>query len=351
VTLCTKLERRVSWNEEKWGERTRRYAGQVSTTHQLRSERFDSEFKHVRVWYEDRRGYLCLEASLPRVVRGHNIDEIDESGVSVAVARLDELLSWAFDQSVFAPLPSVAEWNVRRADVLFNFKPRRHSFAATLEALVSRVQPTGRMNVHRINHESVYFGHVGRGYRKRVEIAFYDKRREVLAHDPSRHDLARGIVRIEVRLFGQDSVRKAFGYQDSPPFREIGIVAATRRVILAKLARLHVAPGLESILVGFESLAGRIGAKRARRLWPYAQLRARAPAREVGAELGLCEETTRRYDRELRDAGLYPAAVSVPGILEELTAALQRDATTTVRRASRARRTADATESNVPSRA
>ena len=320
------------------GERTKHYAGRASTTHQLRSEAFDPEFKHVRVWYEDRRGYLCLEASLPRVVRGHNIDEIDEIGVSVAVARLDELLSWAFDHSVFAPLPSVAEWNVRRADVLFNFKPRRHSFAATLEALVSRLQPTRRMNVHRINRESVYFGHVGRGYRKRVEIAIYDKRREVLAHDPERRELATGLVRIEVRLFGQDSVRKAFGYQGSPPFREIATVAATRRVILSKLARLHVAPGLESVLVGFESLAERIGAKRARRLWPYAQLRARAPAREVAAELGLSVEMARRYNRELRKAGLYPAAVSVPGILEELTDALQKGAATaTPGRVSRAR--------------
>lgn len=326
VTFCIKIHDDSAWDPSKWDNGAKRYAGEVAKIRRLRSGSFDPTLKPVRVWHEVRRGFLCVEASLPRLVNGHNIVEMEESDVGIAIARLDALLAWAFvDHSLLDRLPSVRTWSVRRTDVLFNFRSRRYGFRAVREALVN-LQPTGRMKAHRIERETVYFRGAGRSYRKRIEIAIYDKRAEVLAHDPAHHLLAEGIMRIEVRLFSQDSIRKAFGKDRPPRFSEIATVPACRRVVLDALARLHVRPGLESILIGFDSLAKRVGPRAARRLWPYAQRRASSPAREVGADLGLSPATRRRYDRELRQAGLYPAAVAVSGILEELAEALRSGA-------------------------
>ena len=89
-------------------------------------------------------------------------------------------------------------------------------------------------------------------------------------------------------------------------------------MIRKRLDGLDVSPGLESIITGFDGLKDRVGAKAARRLWPYVQARGSCSRCEIVEHWNISDETARRYERELRSAGLFPAAVATKGVIEDL---------------------------------
>jgi hypothetical protein len=277
----------------------------------------DPLFEIARVTYSLGEQVVCVETSLPMVLYGHNARLIREAALPFVYDELDGLVGRGF---VNARLPSVREWIVRRADAVFDFRSRRFPFVAVREALVN-LQPTGGRIANRFANETAYFR--TRSRRKRVEIAIYDKRAQIRSGaQQGGAACARDVMRIEVRLVGQEAVRKAFKLRSPPHLCDITSGQAARSVIVGKLRSLNVAPGMESIIVGFDSLAARVGHRRARQLWPFAQEAARATLADACARLGLSVETGRRYVRELRKAGLYPAAVATAGILEEVLAQL-----------------------------
>ena len=93
--------------------------------------------------------------------------------------------------------------------------------------------------------------------------------------------------------------------------------------MIAKLKVLEVQPGVNSVLLVFPELKKRLGARTARRLAQYAQLRGKMPRSEVCSYLGLSARTAKKYEAELRGAGLYVAAVAVEGIIEDVIAQIE----------------------------
>ena len=112
---------------------------------------------------------------------------------------------------------------MRRVDLVFDYRPKKIPHAAALRGLLS-LQPPGRLTAVRINHQTAYFKTAGK--RKRVEIAIYDKQGESQKQYPQHAHLANGMIRLEVRLFGQETIRKAFGLASHPTLAEIAVPQA-----------------------------------------------------------------------------------------------------------------------------
>jgi len=312
----------VGFDDEKWKSCSGTYKGIFNEKYRLLTEKLDPKLAHVRCVYNHTRHEITLEASLPRVAFGHNIVTLRPAELPLVVELLDYVVqSWGltdFHGMRLCDVPSVTAWRVRRVDLVFDYRSKRIPRAAVLRGLLN-LQPSGRLTAVRINNQTAYFKTAGK--RKRVELVIYDKQREAKKQYPQDAQLANGMIRLEVRLFGQDTIRKAFGLGAHPTLAKIAVPRAIVRVIRKRLARLDVRPGLESIITGFDVLKDRVGAK-ARRLWQYAQARSNSSRREIVEHWNISAETARRYERELRSAGLFPAVVATQGVVEDLLAQL-----------------------------
>jgi hypothetical protein len=193
--------------------------------------------------------------------------------------------------------------------------PKRVPFAAALEGLLN-LRPPARYTECRYPNETLYFENSGK--RRSFQFCIYDKAVEAKKKTPVTANLAQGKVRLETRFIGVAMVRRSFGFPNNPTLSALLDARLLHKVFRERLALFDVRPGLESILTGFDVLKERVGPKAARRLWSYAEARAKSSRKEIVERWGISEETARRYERELRAAGLFPAAVHVGGILEEL---------------------------------
>ncbi len=308
--------------DERWIPFARNSHGRLVSGHKLRCEVIDRDLRQLSVFVNPFHREIAIEGSLPRVRYGHNVDEINEVDLPIVAAKLDRLLTLALadaDGRPIAEVPSVLAWYVSKADLLFNFRPRRVPFAAALDVLTN-LSPAGRAIAVRVGRGSTYYR--TKAKRWSVEVAIYDKAAETKSGRDAVHlPTARGIVRVEVRLRNQRAVASAFGCKP-PTLDRIARVAAVSRAMLARLARLGIEPGLESVTTALDELVERLGGRDARKLWPYFEARARGSHREACERLKISRETGYRYRRQLRRAGLFPAAVSARGVLEELIEAL-----------------------------
>ncbi len=313
----------VGVDDEKWESCGRTIRGAYFERYRLQTEKLDPSLRHVRCIYDHTQHELVVEVSLPRLAYGHNIVTVRTSELAVVLELLDQIVQgWGlldFHGQRLCDVPSVSSWHVRRLDLVLDYRPRQIPHAAALQGLLN-LQPPGRLTAVRINNQTAYFK--TKGKRKRVEIAIYDKQHEAQKTCPQHSQLATNAIRLEVRLFGQDTIKKAFGLANGPTLADVSTPVAVAGVIKRRLADLDVRPGLESTLTGFDALKDRIGAKAARRLWSYVQARSNCSRREIVAHWGISADTARRYERELRSAGLFPAAVATKGIIEDLLSQL-----------------------------
>lgn len=313
----------IGMDDEKWEVVGTTAKGVYFERWRLRVGRLKPALRHLHVHHGAVDRNLVIEGSLPRLAHGNNVVPLREDELPKVVDLLDQLVRWAYSDfngySLLA-LPSVATWKVRRADLCFDYLPKVTTHAAALAGLLS-LQPSRRMRAHRIDHETVYFH--GRGKRRRYTLTIYDKAAEVKAKHPALAAEAAGRIRIEVRLQEQGTIKQALGLAAAPTLVDIADRSRISQVLLRKLSALRVRPGAESVLTGREELVTRVGPRAARRLWPFAQARASMPVREIAERWGLSMETCRRYERELRKAGLYPATVAVKGVMEDLVEQIQ----------------------------
>jgi hypothetical protein len=304
----------------------------------LKTRDIDPRFPKTRVMlYVSPKPKLSISANLPRLAHGHNLTRLDDPAFASVIEVLDGLISWGLtdywqrvltetaarpELPVPSPLvPTTRDWFISRADLYFDYRPVRVPFRAALKALLS-LQPTGRLTTIRIGDETVY--HRTPAARKRLEFCIYSKEDEAKKHHKHAAELARGVIRLEVRLLDSQTIRRAFRLEHRPLLRDVFDVEAVGRVLLDKLALLDVRPGLESIVTSLESLGNRLGSSAARRLWPFLELRATGMSpKAVEEALGISHDTALRWLRELRRAGLYTAAVSVEGVIEEVVEQIQ----------------------------
>jgi hypothetical protein len=324
VRVTTSVRLPAQCDPSRWENRSYHVpGGRLVERYDLRRDVLPPSLKHVRLQAYPHTGVVTLEASLPRCAFGHNLCLAYD--VPAVIARLDrDVIAWSFRPSR-TRVRSLGEWTVQRADIAFDFCPIRVAFRHALRGLLA-VQPSHGLSTTKINEETIYF-HNG-GKRRRFEITIYDKAAQAARVHPAHAHLSAGKIRIELRLKGRDVVRGAFQLTDAAQLADVTLAERLGSVFLRKLTLLNVRPGLESIITGRDELARRLDARRARRLWPYVELRAHLPRWEVCARLGISQCTGRRYEGELREARLYPAAVSVPGIVEELVAQIQQSTTT-----------------------
>jgi hypothetical protein len=302
-------------DDEKWRP-TRLY-----DLFRLDCKKFDPSLDHVYATYNEKKAELVLEASLPRVIQGHNSVLLNLPNIHRAIERLQGLVDWSltdyWNQSLFPPntIPPLSAWAVRRIDVAFDFAPRRVPFAAAIEGLLN-LRPPARYTECRYPGETLYFENSGQ--RRTFQFCIYDKAVEAKKKTPVTAHLAQGKIRLEARFFGIAMVRRAFGLSGVPTLGAFLDARLLHKVFRQRLGLFDVRPGLESVLTGFDVLKDRVVAKAARRLWSYAEARGKSSRKEIVKRWGISEETARRYERELRGVGLFPATVHVAGILEEL---------------------------------
>lgn len=322
VRVVTSARLTAQCDPKKWEPRSFYVpGGRLVERYALRRDLLPPSLEHVRLFVNLTGGTMTLEASLPRSAFGHNA--VLGYDVQAVLHRLDhEVVGWGLGRARSRVRPLV-EWVVRRADIAFDFVPRATPFKHALRALLA-LQPSHGLLTTRINEQTAYFH--GEGKRRRFEIAIYDKAAETKKAHPQHADLARGAIRVEVRLKEKDVVRRAFELNADPQVQDVTPAERLQVVLVRKLALLEVRPGLESVITGRDELAKRLGARVARRLWPFVELRGQLPRWEVCRRLGIADETGRRYERELRAARLYPAAVSVTGVLEELLQQVEESA-------------------------
>ena len=168
------------------------------------------------------------------------------------------------------------------------------------------------------------------GKRPSIELTTYDKGAHARKKYPDEAHRADGMTRIEVRLKNKAAVQRAFGVRkdifgrtEDPILGKITEPTELGDVFLSKLKLLGIRPGAESVATGLEELIERVGPHRAPTLWTYLQMRAQLPLAQACRNLRITDETGRRRERELRKVGLYPAAIGVAGVLEDLVAQIQ----------------------------
>lgn len=255
-------------------------------------------------------------------------DNILSGDIDLAIRRVDGLLQWALSPQggPLTKVPSVVEWFVRRADIFINFKPTVAPFLESLDALLA-LQPSRRGWLKILyGNSTAYFKSSAK--RPAVEITIYDKSKEAMDNHRPQASKAAGLIRIEVRVLSRAAVSRAVDPKNGPPFNKAVLadlfdVELLRRIMIAKLKVLEVQPGVNSVLLVFPELKKRLGARTARRLAQYAQLRGKMPRSEVCSYLGLSARTAKKYEAELRGAGLYVAAVAVEGIIEDVIAQIE----------------------------
>jgi hypothetical protein len=325
-------------DDEKWIWRSIWKDDVYVEKYALQTRGIAPNFPKTRVMlYVQPKPKLTVSASFPRLAFGHNVSRLDAPSFKAVVDLLDALVSWGLTDytchvlgertvrhalPVPSPLlPSTLRWYVSRVDLPFDYRPRRVPFKAALKALLS-LKPTGNMLTTRIGETTAY--HRSPAKRRRLEIAIYDKHAEAKKNNKRAISLAEGLIRLEVRLLDSQTIRTAFRLSRRPVLEDVFDPKAVGRVLLDKLARLDVRPGLESVVTGHDVLSARLGHRAARRLWPFMEMRGTDMApREVEAMLGISHATALRYMKELRRAGLYTAAVGVEGVIEELVEQIQ----------------------------
>jgi hypothetical protein len=270
--------------------------------------------------YSQSRRELVVEASIASLAFGTNVEMPRAQEMTSAIEVADRHIQDTLVDCWGAPLtrvPSIGSWSVRRADLFFNYRPTVVPFDAARTVLMS-LQPARGLVAHRIDRTTAYF-HTKHERRRaaRVEIAIYDKGAEMALKKPARSAAAANLLRIEVRLRGLQTIRSAFGRQ-VVTLSSITDAATIVRVIESKLRYVDLRPDSMSVSVGREMLAQKVGRKEAFKLWAYMLDRATMCRHDVAQLRGISDETARRYERRLRELGLFPAAVSSAGVIEEL---------------------------------
>lgn len=326
------------FDETKWIHRTVDQEDHVGGSRffqdraQLRTGMVHEGLRHVRILYNESRSMLSAEFSVARILGGgeHNIHTPTESQLAKVVDIVDGLVRWGLTDGWGRPLvddlPSILSWRVVRVDLCVNYRPRSAPFDAAKTVLMALKPKSRRMLAVRTGSGTVNVRN--RGRRRRREIEVYDKEDQVRSKKRTRPhaDLAAGILRLEVRLRGQHVVRGDFSQQGRKGpilLRDVMAPASMQAVLMKNLARLGIEEGMESVETTLEELGARVGPRKARTLWPYIMQRRDKSLHDAAKALGVHEETARRYDREIRAAGLYTAAVSAAGVVEDLVAQVQ----------------------------
>jgi hypothetical protein len=275
----------------------------------------------MQLAYDVGRGDLVLgHGSMPRAYQGHNARLLNEQQIIQTVDRLDaamrEILKYV--SVPHAEVPTLWDWSVRKVDIAFDFKPASISGATAWKAFDS-LQPTRKMIAFKAP-TTVYFRAASRRFRN--ELRIYDKHAEALkTYSPEIAALAKNVIRLELVLRDQETVRRTLHIEDNC----LCAVAERHRVYEAlrrKLGQLHVAEGLSTVSVGLEHLTDLFGHRRGRDLCTYRQDRMAWTDAQIAKRYGVTLETVRGYSCDLRKAGMFPAAVPVSGVFEELLSAL-----------------------------
>lgn len=339
------------FDDEKWSFRPKDFENHVSGKRYfeelmyLRTARFHRDMEDVRVGYNFGRHQLFAEFSVARVASLglHNIEAPDEEELNLALDVFDRIIAWGltdfWGKNLFGvqaarvisedgtvrevpfetpSLPPVRMWAVNRADLFVDYRPRAAPFDAAEKVLLG-LQPTGGRSTHKINESTLYVRN--RGRRKTREVCIYNKQKQTKNSKRSAKwsDLAERVIRVEVRVKTQRQIAREFGLGTSRPLlRDVIKPDAICDVMLRNLAILQVREGLESVVTIFEELRDRLGPRAARKLTEFIRAMSGRDPTAAAEFVGISQCTARRYIREVRQAGLFPAAVAADGVIEDL---------------------------------
>jgi len=183
--------------ERGFKARRGKFYGTKKWSYDVESTDYEPRITIYPVW-GGRGGRVRVGASLPKLLYGHNVENIDACGVCDALAILERLvverLGIPFD--VITALVQRIDYamilclTVEEARSLFkHFSNYRVSYF-TRETKSSE-------------SESIYFRNKSR------QIALYDKRGELLHNEPNRidlHEMAKGVIRVELRYLNEKTI-------------------------------------------------------------------------------------------------------------------------------------------------
>ena len=224
----------------------------------IRTEALPPSCKGVSLAFNGNTGQLRFEASFPKLIFGHNLSPLTANDFAKAVETIDGIVAWSLTDWAgrpFAQAPSCLNWDVCRADIPFDFRPRGIPFGAALEALLALRPGAGRLHTQVFDQQTALHHNGGRD--RAFEICIYNKSAEAAANAPNVAPGRAPIIRIEVRLKNADSVRRALRMEISPTLAELAVPSQLRRVLIEKLAVLGLHDNVQTVVSGLDELVAR----------------------------------------------------------------------------------------------